>query len=169
MKRKWLVGGLIVSLVLNIGLVGFLAGAASRPALFPRSYLDPAIGLPQLLRFLPPERREAVLQSAGDRELRRHVGGAVRHMRRAQAALHKALAAEPFDADALARALADFRDHFAKSQSRSHRAFVGVAARLTPEERRRFVASIKAKRRGEARSPKRRGRQSAYSEPASPR
>lgn len=151
MKHKWLIGGLIASLVFNIGLVGFLVGAASRPALFPRSYLDPAIGLPQLLRFLPPERRKAVLRSARDHELRRHVGGSLRHMRRAQAALHEALTAEPFDADALARALADFRGHFAKSQSRSHRAFVQVAARLTPEERRRFVASIKAKRPGKAR------------------
>lgn len=156
MKRKWLIGGLIASLVFNIGLVGFLIGAASRPALLSRSYLDPAIGLPQLLRFLPPERREAVLERTRDRELRRHVGGSLRHMRRAQAALHKALAAEPFDADALARALADFREHYARSQSRSHRALVGVAARLTPDERRRFVASIKAKRRGKARPPKHR-------------
>ena len=156
MKRKWLIGGLIASVGFNIGLVGFLVGASSRPALFPRSYLDPAIGLPRLLRFLPAERREAVLQSASDKELRRHVGASLRHMRRAQTALHKALAAEPFDADALANALADFRDHFAKSQNRSHRAFVAIAERLTPEERRRFVDSIQAKRRGKARPPKRR-------------
>lgn len=157
MKRKWIIGGLIASLVFNIGLVGFLIGAASRPALFSRTYLDPAIGLPRLLRFLPPERREAVLWSARDRKLRRHVGGSLRHMRRAQAALHKALTAEPFDADALARALADFRDHFAKSQSRSHQAFVEVATRLTPAERRQFVDSIKTKRRSKARAPKHRG------------
>lgn len=153
MKRKWLVGGLVASLVVNIGLVGFLLGAASRPALFPRNHVDPAVGLPQLLRFLPAERREAVLAEANGRALRRGVRGSVRQMRRAQAALHEALVADPFDAEALARALADFHDHFAASQNRSHRAFVAVASRLSAEERRRFVHSLKAKRRGKGRVP----------------
>ena len=156
MKRKWLIGGLVASLLVNIGLVGFLAGAASRPALLPRGQVDPAVGLPQLLRFLPAERREAVLEGAGGRELRRGVRGSVRQMRRAQRALHEALVAEPFDAEALARALADFHEHFAASQDRSHRAFVAVAERLTAEERRRFVASMKAKRRGKNRPPRHR-------------
>ena len=147
MKRKWLVAGLVASLLANIGLVGFLAGAASRPALLPHGYVDPAVGLSQLLRFLPAERREAVLEEVNGRELRRGVRGSVRQMRRAQRALHEALAAEPFDAEALARALADFRDHYAASQNRSHRAFVAVAARLSAEERRQFLQS-QTKRRG---------------------
>ena len=156
MKRKWLVGGLVASLLVNIGLVGFLAGAASRPALLPRAHVDAAVGLPQLLRFLPAERREAVLEGVDGRELRRGVRGAVRQMRRAQTALHEALVAEPFDAEALTRALADFHGHFTASQNRSHRAFVVVAERLTAEERRRFVASMKAKRRGKNRPPRHR-------------
>ena len=156
MKRKWLVGGLVASLVVNIGLVGFLLGAASRPALFPRGHVDPAVGLPQLLRFLPAERREAVLEEVNGRALRRGVRGSVRQMRRAQAALHEALVADPFDAEALARALADFHDHFTASQNRSHRAFVAVASRLSAEERRRFVQNLKAKRRGKGRVPSQR-------------
>lgn len=156
MKRRWMVIALAVSLVANVALVGFLAGAASRPALWSRSLLDPAVGLTQLLRFLPDERRETVLRDAlvDRRELRRRVGASVRDMRRAQRTLHRALTAQPFDPDAVTDVLADFREHFAASQTGSHSAFVAVAERLTPEERRRFVRSVEGKRRNRGRPPK---------------
>lgn len=159
MKSKWLVGGLIASLVLNIGLVGFLVGAASRPALLSRGGLDATVALTQLLRFLPAERREAVLREAvvDARKFRRGARRSLRDMRRAQAAMHKALAAEPFDAEALAHVLAEFRDHFSASQRSSHLTLIAVAERLTAEERRRFVDDAQARRRGKGRAPKRRG------------
>ena len=142
MKSKWLVIGLIVSLVLNLALVGFLVGRASGPSPWQRSALDPVAGLPRLLSFLPKERRRELLEQQPRRQLRE----SLRDMRRAQHAIDEALVQEPFDAEALAAQLARYRQHFGASQTRSHAAFVAIAANLTPEERQRFVKSLR--RRG---------------------
>ena len=143
MKTRWLVIGLVVSLVLNLALVGFLVGRESGPSPWHRSAFDPIAGLPRLMNFLPRERRRELMAQ----QPRRQVREALRDMRRAQHAMDRALAAEPFDAEALAEALAHYREYFAAGQERSHAAFVAMAAELTPHERRRFLESLR--RRGE--------------------
>ena len=137
MRRKWLLAGLVVSVALNLALIGFLAGTAGGPPAWRTPGFDPAVGLARLVRFLPDERRDELL----DRSARREIGASLRDMRRAQRAMHEALAADTFDRAALAASLGQFRDHFAASQARSHAAFVEIAAHLTPQERRRFVQS----------------------------
>ena len=143
MNTKWLVIGLVVSLVLNLTLAGFLMGRASGPSPWHRSAFNPIAGLPRLMDFLPKERRRELIAQQPRRPLRE----ALRDMRRAQHAMDQALAAEPFDAAALAEALAHYRDYFAVGQERSHAAFVAMAAELTPGERRRLLESLR--RRGE--------------------
>ena len=143
MKTKWLVIGLVVSLVLNMALVGFLVGKASGPSPWHRGAFDPIAGLPRLMDFLPKERRRELITQ----QPRGPVREALRDMRRAQHAMDRALAAEPFDAEVLAEALARYRVYFAAGQERSHAAFVAIAAELTPPERRRFLESLR--RRGE--------------------
>ena len=136
MKRKWLIGGALASVALNLALVGFLIGTSSGPSWRARGF-DPSIGLARLVRFLPPERRDELLDDARQREIRR----SLRDMRRAQRDIHDALTVEQFDRAALEASLRQFRDHFAANQARSHAAFVEIAGRLTPEERQRFVRS----------------------------
>ena len=143
MKAKWLVVGLVVSLVLNLALVGFLFGKASGPPPWHRGAFDPVAGLPRLMGFLPKERRQQLMEQHPRRQLR----DSLRDMRRAQRAMDEALAKEPFDAEALATALARYRQHFAAGQERSHAAFVAIAAELTAEERRGFLSSVR--RRGD--------------------
>ena len=143
MKARWLVIGLVVSLVLNLALAGFLVGRASGPSPWHRGAFDPVAGLPRLLGFLPKERRRALMEQHPRPQLREPL----RDMRRAQRAMDEALTGEPFDATALAAALGRYRQHFAAAQERSHAAFAAIAGELTPEERRRFVESLR--RRGE--------------------
>ena len=137
MKRKWLIAGLLASLTLNLALVGFLIGTSSGPSMWRARGFDPSVGLARLVRFLPQERRDELLDDAKQREIR----ASLRDLRRAQRNLNKALAAEPFDRAAVEAALRQFRDQFADNQALSHAAFVAIAERLTPEERQRFVRS----------------------------
>ncbi len=163
MKNKWLVAALIASLVLNVAAIGFLIGAASRPAHWSRGHLDATVGLTHLLRFLPNNRRATVLEAdaPNGHGLRRDLRVSVREMRRAQRAMHEAMTAEPFNADALAATLATFREHFAASQGRSHEAFVAIAERLTPAERRQFVEQIEKMGRSDKRRRHAKQRQAA--------
>ena len=144
MKFKWLVGGLAASLTLNLALIGFLIGTAFDPPSWGRRGLDATDGLARLVLFLGEERRRELL----DRQTRQEIGASLQEMRRAQRALGKALTAEPFRREAVAAALAQFREQLAANQVLSHAAFADMAAQLTPEERRRFVRQRFARRDG---------------------
>lgn len=144
MKFKWLIGGLAASLTLNLALIGFLIGTAFGPPSWGRRGFDPTDGLARLVLFLGEERRRKLL----DGRTRREIGASLQEMRRAQRALGKALTAEPFDREAVAAALAQFREQLAANQALSHAAFADMAAQLTPEERRRFVRQRFARRDG---------------------
>ena len=67
----------------------------------------------------------------------------MRDLRASQRQIADALAEEPFDPEAVAVALARFREHFAANQAGSHEAFVAILDRLTPEERRRFLETMR--------------------------
>lgn len=148
MKRKWLIAGSLASVALNLALVGFLIGSSSGPSMWRGRGFDPSVGLARLVRFLPPERRDELLDDAKRREIRR----SLHDMRRTQRDVHEAMAAEQFDLAVLEASLRQFRDHFAANQARSHAAFVEIAGRLTAKERRRFVRSQQKgkNRRGDA-------------------
>ena len=94
------------------------------------------------MNFLPKERRRELIEQ----QPRQQVREALRDMRRAQRAMDRALAAEPFDAAALAEALARYRENFAAGQEHTHSAFLAMASELTPEERQRLLKSLR--RRG---------------------
>lgn len=143
MKTKWLVIALIASATANLGLVGFWVGMQSGPSPWAARGFDPTVGLGRLLRFLPEERRDDVLGNDKRREIR----ASLRDMRRAQRAIDRALAAEPFPPDELEAALR----RFAENQARMHAAFVDVAAALTPDERRRFRQTMRRGKRDRAR------------------
>ena len=132
-------------MVANLALVGFAIGAASGPPHWMGRGFEPAAGLGRLMRFLPEERRRELL---GEGAWRREFRGSLRDMRRAQHAIHAALAAEPFDRTALEQALGTFHELYVASQGRSHKAFADIVATLTPEERRQFVASLRPPRDG---------------------
>lgn len=140
MGRRWLIVGLIASVVANLALVGFLVGTTMGPPAWRPVPFDVAAGLGRMVRFLPEDRRTEVF---GDIDPRREVRTALRTMRRAQHGIEAAMSAEPFDPDALAAALDEFREQFATSQQGSHAAFVTVMQRLTPDERRQLVDSMR--------------------------
>ena len=135
MRTKWLVAALVVSLLLNLVLVGFFVGRVSDPPPWTQARLDPSFGLAGVLRFLPEERREALFGAEESRDIRRSLVRSMRGMRQHQRAIHQALTTEPFDPDALTEAFATFRVGMDEAQARAHGLFVRIANDLTPEER----------------------------------
>jgi len=71
------------------------------------------------------------------------VVGDARSLRRDQTAVLDALTLEPFDAQALAGALAGLRARLNATQEASHRSLVEVAATLTAAERRQLADAMR--------------------------
>jgi len=139
--NKWLIGGLVLSLIVNLLLVGFVAGRMSGfdppPAFGP----DPTAGFFRLLGFLPDERRAAIAP-----DLRKQMGvllPMLRKMRGDQHEVLETLTAEPFDAAALEAALADLRANLTAAQVASHHSFIEMAKSLTPEERKSLARAMR--------------------------
>ncbi len=151
MHNKWLIGALTVSVVVNLLLAGFVVGRMSGDFGF-RGGIGAAPKMPQL-RFLQEERRREVTQGLETRKALRPI---LRELRRSQGNIRAAFAAEPFDQEALSDALAEFRRRLEESQALSHGKLVAVAARLTPDERRRLATTLDRRRGQPDKKPPRR-------------
>ncbi len=130
--NRWLLVALIASLAVNLGLAGFVVGRLSMPGPAPAA-LDPSLGMFRVLRALPEPRRESL--GPAFREHFRGLRSELRSIRAAQGRINQALAAEPFDPDALSTALAGFRDALLASQRANHVLLVRTASAMTAEER----------------------------------
>ncbi len=150
MKSKWTIVLLVASLALNLALVGYLAGRSS--AMY--SNPDPTRGFPRWTMTLPDERREALRPTFSLTDKRRHM----RALRGHHQALHKAVAADPFDAEALALALTDMRTGMAELELANHAAFQEFVSQLTPEERLALAAHLERPRHHRRGPPERRER-----------
>ena len=146
MRSRWLVIALAISVALNIGMIGVGIGFATGSPHWGRG-VDPTAGLARLVRSLPDSRREELARTGvpaiSDGELRRRLGASMRELHGSQRQIARALAEEPLDPDKVAEALASFRKHYAANQAGSHEAFVAILERLTPEERARFLETMR--------------------------
>ncbi len=139
MSSKWLIGGLIASVILNLMLIGFVIGRMTGPE--PSGFgPDPTMGYMRVLRELPEARREELMPVLRQhmREMRREVRGT----RADRGALFEAMTAEPFDAAALAQALDSLQTRLSTVQSRSHAGFVDLWSRLDASERRALAVAM---------------------------
>lgn len=137
MSGKWLIGALVVSVVVNLLLAGFIVGRMSGDSGF-RGGFGAAPIMPQL-KFLEEDRRREVTRNL---QTRRELRPILRELHRSQKDIRAAFVAEPFDEEALSEALAEFRERLEESQALSHRKLVAVVARLTPDERRRMTKAL---------------------------
>lgn len=151
MRSKWLIGALTVSVVVNLLLAGFVVGRMSGDF-----GIRGGIGPVPQLKFLEEDRRREVFRGL---ETRRALKPKLRKLRSAQRDMRAALIAEPFEEEALSETLAEFRRHLDESQALSHRRFVAVVSRLTPDERRKLVSTLDRHRKPPDRRPPRRERQ----------
>lgn len=154
-KTRWLVGGLVVSLILNIAIVGFVFGRLSGGGLRGPMF-DPTMSITRALRVLPEERRSELRPLIGKQM--RAMGPSARRLHHNQDELYRAILAEPYDRSLLEQSLSAFRDTLNTSQETSHRAFVDVIDALTPSERRLLLEHMRSRamrHRGEGMRPPR--------------
>jgi len=139
--NKWLIGGLVLSLVANLLLVGFVAGRMSGFPPPPGFGPDPTAGFFRLLGFLSDERRATITP-----ELRKQMGEIVPILRKIhgdQKDVFETLTADPFDPAALEGALTDLRTNLTAAQIASHHSFVEMAKSLTAEERKSLARAMR--------------------------
>jgi uncharacterized membrane protein len=139
--NRWLIGGLVVSLVVNLLLIGFVVGRMSGLGPPPGFGPDPTTGFFRVLGFLSDERRATITP-----DLRKQMGQMIPMLRKIhgdQKDVFAALTAEPFDAATLDAALADLRANLTATQVASHRAFVEMAKSLTNEERKQLAHAMR--------------------------
>ena len=148
MRSKWLIGALIVSVVVNLLLAGFVVGRMSGDF-----GIRGGIGPVPQLKFLEEDRRREVFQGL---ETRRALRPKLRKLRTAQRDMRAALLAEPFEEEALSETLAEFRRRLDESQALSHQRFVAVVSRLTPDERRKLASTLDRHRKPPDRRPPKR-------------
>ncbi len=137
MKSKWLLVLFVLSLALNLALVGFLLGRSS--ADFRGG--DPTRGFPRwAMMEMSQERRESLRPtfSRHRADMRRQL----RDMRDHHRALQTAVAADPYDPAGLAAALADMRAAHARVESTNHAAFRDFVSQLSPAERQRLAEQL---------------------------
>ena len=142
MRSKWLIGLFVLSVAVNLALIGFLVGRHSGAAAF----VDPAREYPRWVRTLPDSRRDtlrpAIIQHI------RSMRGNIRTLSGLNREVHKAIAADPFDASRLAAALQAVNRHNNDMQHKSHQSLASFVGQLTSAERAAFAASLqRAERR----------------------
>jgi Spy/CpxP family protein refolding chaperone len=136
---KRLAIALAVSVAVNLFLVGFIAvralhgGRAHERRHHHGHFLGPRglgrDGDPQAEQAMrrAMQRREATFRAQGDK------------LRATRGTVSAAFQAEPFDPQALARALAELRTQTVESQRLMHESLVEVAPALSPEQRARLA------------------------------
>ena len=130
--RKWLVAIVVISIAINLLLVGFYVG---RQPLSGRTNMgiDATMGLQRMLQGLPDDRRRALLQDVA--VSRREIASRHRALQKVQVDIERVMATEPFDAERIAQALENFRRRFDENQEDSHRLLVQLFEQMNPDER----------------------------------
>jgi uncharacterized membrane protein len=146
--KRYLTIALVVSVILNLVLVGVLAGRASNVEVG-MGRIDPAMGMRRLSSDLPDDRIEELrpLFRAYFMALRPRF----RDIREAQAALRDAMLSDPLDREGMKAALVEINSTVFNAQSEAHDALITLTEALTLEERGKLVSLLQRRppRRGE--------------------
>jgi hypothetical protein len=133
-STKWLAGGLILSLGLNLFLGGFLVTHMMRPDPFS---IFPKIPIRELIKDLPKEAREKAKASMQARHPVLHQQ--FEAMKQAQLRLQQAIKADPFNRDELDAAFDNLREKRAALEQNLQSGFVEIITMLPAEDRRNLA------------------------------
>jgi uncharacterized membrane protein len=146
MRNSWLIGGLAVSLIVNLLLVGFVVGRMTSGFSMPPMRPDPTMGIYRMIDFLPDARRDEIKGML--RADMRNIRPELRELRQVHRRIREAVTADPFVRADLETALADLRTRLGSTQVAAHESFVDVASKLTPEERDQLADAMRRPPRG---------------------
>jgi len=154
-SKRWLISALILSLVANGALIGYLLGNFSRQEFRP-PLVNSMVGARHILAELPPARRDALkpLLNQHLRDLRPNL----RELRSAQSDIRAAILADPFEPAALRAALDNFQQRLGASQASGNDSYVAFVAALNLRERELLVKGMNRSPGGYPNYPERRFR-----------
>lgn len=132
-RKRWLLGGLIVSLCVNLFLLGGIFGGHF-PGPWGKHGRFPGV----IMATVPPDLKPVILEkfkaSSAESKAERNVLKQEMDVKRI--AVADALAADPFDPEQLRSALSELEITATSMLSRAHRRIAEIASELTPEQRR---------------------------------
>lgn len=134
---KWLGIGLVVSLGLNLFVLGAWVGRIAR---HDDRVETERVTLGPMTDSLSPEGRKLVRQSI--RANRKEAIPIFKQLFDARGRAIQSLDAEPYDSDAYAAALRDIRTYSEAAQTLLHATLVDVVGKLSPEDRHRWAQEI---------------------------
>ncbi len=143
-KSKWLIIGLVVSVLLNVALIGAFVGRHWAEGIGPPRGGNPLFGIMRFTRTLP-ETRQAEL-SATLREYQQAARPNIRMLRSRQEAFRAAMLAEPLDSQAVRASLDALQQALAEQHKAGHEALVKVLQNLTVEERESLDEQLRHRR-----------------------
>ncbi len=146
-NSKWLLTALVLSLIVNLALAGFLLGRSSSQHSGQWGTPDPAAGYFRLIGFLPEERRAELqpLIKAHFDNIRPEIRETRRHLR----SMYEQLNAETLDSAKLERDLTALRQLLGTTQEASHQTFVDLVRQMSPEERQQLAEAMRRPRDAE--------------------
>jgi|GEM_PF-364293 len=145
-KRGWVKYVLIISLGLNLAVVGMVLGAAFSGGHDRKGFRPPpdVSGMHSLLRALPESKRSDARQYFRDNRAKMKQTG--QHLRATALDARSAIVADPFDPAALSQAFAVQRETLGMTAVDAHNAFVSIISTMTLEERKAYVEALNERR-----------------------
>lgn len=144
-KWPWMKILLIFSLSMNLAVVGLVVGASISGHGQQQAHFAGGTGLRIFMRALPKEQRYEVRRYFRVNRTQRYANGNAMHQ--AMQAIHRAIAARPFNAEALHAAFAAQRSHITRSTQDAQKAFIAIISGMTDEQRLAYVNAMKEQRR----------------------
>lgn len=138
-KRRWPTVLLLISLALNLLLVGFLFGSEHRLRGGDRAMGPPHSQIGHFLRNTDDQRRSELAPLA--RGYWRASRASMKQLHRARRALKEALIAEPLDEAQIEAAMNQVDSALLQTSQTSQRAMLPLIRALQPTERKRFATS----------------------------
>jgi len=139
-KRSWMKALLIVSLGLNLAVVGLVIGAKLSGHGDKRAHFAGANGLRMFMHALPDDQRREVRRYFRVHRKEVHANGDA--MGEVMQTIHVAIIARPFNPDALQAAFAAQRVHITRSTHDAQKAFVAIISQMTDAQRIAYVETM---------------------------
>ena len=161
-RSRGLLIALLLSLVINIGLIGFLAGRWTNSVATPHMP-PPSIGMGRFLRGLDEDRRDELkpFLSAHFDSLRPNI----RASRKTHQAVRAAIAAEPFAPAVLEQALFKLNSNRGAGAAEQASTLASLVDQLSSEERSQLATSLARPRGYRGRSMREHKRRERFSHP----
>ena len=141
MSRRWLIGLLVASVVVNLALAGYVVGKLASPVVrSPALLMQSSSDVPRMLKTLPETRRQELLNSTDHHHQPMHKR--YREIRKAQRAVLDATLSDPFDEENYRVSQQNLNELFLTMKQHHDQFLSELLAQMTFEEREQVIRSL---------------------------